>query len=45
MAHCRLSMADLGISRGTPMLDIVFIAAGLGSLAVCLGYVLICDRL
>ena len=27
------------------MLDIVFVAAGLASLAVCLGYVLICDRL
>jgi hypothetical protein len=41
----RISAADLSRPEGPFMLDIVFVATGLGSLAVCLGYALICDRL
>jgi hypothetical protein len=32
-------------TQGLRMLDLVFVAAGLAFFVVCLGYVLLCDRL
>ena len=31
--------------RGGSMLDVIFVALGVGGFAVCLAYVYICDRL
>jgi hypothetical protein len=31
--------------KGRPVLDIVFLATGIGFLALCLGYALLCERL
>jgi hypothetical protein len=44
----KASLARLQIlqpQEGVPMLDLVFLALGIGGFAVCLGYVFLCDRL
>jgi hypothetical protein len=33
------------LRQRTAMLDVIFLALGIGGFAVCVGYVFLCDRL
>jgi hypothetical protein len=37
--------SNLSAKARSAMLDVVFLALGIGGFAVCLGYVFLCDRL